>query len=166
MVFESMTEITELIAVLQKSDLIARCPSCNEESKLSEFFMWDGTTKSPEQAKNVIDAHEKGLEKAEQDLEKKEFKIDEGAEQKAIDVGFGKTIEKLIHLHKEFKFPLEDCRFLAEPIDVIIFNGSAQNNVDHITFMEIKSGKARLNTHQKMVKDAINDQNVKVEQIK
>ena len=161
-----MADITDLIAVLQKSDLAARCPRCNEESKLSEFLMWDGTAEHPEQASTVIDAHEKGLEKAEQELEKKEIRIDEGAEKSAASIGFGKTIEKLIHLHKEFKFPLADCRFLAEPIDVIIFNGSAQNSVDHITFMEIKSGKARLNTHQKMVKDAINDQNVKVEQIK
>jgi len=161
-----MADITDLIAVLQKSDLAARCPRCNEESKLSEFFMWDGTQESPEEAKPIIDAHEKGLEKVEQELEKKEIRIDEGAEKSAASIGFGKTIEKLIHLHKEFKFPLEDCRFLAEPIDVIIFNGSAQNNVDHITFMEIKSGKARLNTHQKMVKDAINDQNVLVEEIK
>ena len=161
-----MSEISDLITVLQKSDLIAKCPRCSEESKLSEFLIWDGTGNHPEQANDAIDAHEKELEKAEQELEKKEIRSDEGAEQKAIDVGFGKTIEKLIHLHKEFKFPLEDCRFLAEPIDVIVFNGSAQNNVDHITFMEIKSGKARLNKHQKMVKDAINDQNVKVEQIK
>ena len=160
-----MTEIIDLIAVLQKSDLTAKCSKCGENSKLSEFVMWDGTTEHPEQANDIIDAHEKGLEKLKLDLEKKEIRTDEGAEQKAIDVGFGKTIEKLIHLHKEFKFPLEDCRFLAEPIDVIVFNGSAQNNVDHITFMEIKSGKARLNKHQKMVKDAINDQNVKVEQI-
>ncbi|MBC8252187.1 MAG: hypothetical protein H8E89_11460 [Candidatus Nitrosopelagicus sp.] len=161
-----MSEISDLITVLQKSDLIAKCPRCSEESKLSEFLIWDGTGNHPEQANDAIDAHEKELEKAEQELEKKEIRSDTGAEQKAIDVGFGKTIEKLIHLHKEFKFPLADCRFLAEPIDVIIFNGSAQNSVDHITFMEIKSGKARLNTHQKMVKDAINDQNVKVEQIK
>ena len=160
-----MTEIIDLIAVLQKSDLTAKCSKCGENSKLSEFVIWDGTAEHPEQANAIIDAHESGLEDAEQELEKKEIRIDEGAEQKAIDVGFGKTIEKLIHLHKEFKFPLEDCRFLAEPIDVVIFNGSAQNNVDHITFMEIKSGKARLNKHQKMVKDAINDQNVKVEQI-
>ena len=161
-----MTEITDLIAILQKSDLTAKCPKCNEESKLSEFFMWDGTQESPEEAKPIIDAHEKGLEKAEQELEKKEIRIDEGAAKSAESIGFGKNIEKLIHLHKEFKFPLEDCRFLAEPIDIIIFNGSAQNNVDHITFMEVKSGKARLNTHQKMVKDAINDQNVLVEEIK
>ena len=161
-----MSEISDLIVALQKSDLVAKCPRCNEASKLSEFLMWDGTAKHPDEAKKVIDAHEKGLEKANEDLDKKEIRSDEGAEQKAIDVGFGKTIEKLIHLHKEFKFPIEDCRFLAEPIDVIIFEGSARNSVDHITFMEIKSGKARLNSHQKMVRDAINDQNVIVEELK
>ena len=161
-----MSEISDLIVALQKSDLVAKCPRCNEASKLSEFLMWDGTAKHPDEAKTVIDAHEKGLEKANEDLDKKEIRSDEGAEQKAIDVGFGKTIEKLIHLHKEFKFPIEDCRFLAEPIDVIIFEGSARNSVDHITFMEIKSGKAPLNPHQKMVRDAINDQNVIVEELK
>ena len=161
-----MSEISDLIAVLQKSDLTAKCPRCNEASKLSEFLMWDGTAEHPDKAKKIIDLHEKGLEEANDDLDKKEIRSDEGAEQKAIDVGFGKTIEKLIHLHKEFKFPLADCRFLAEPIDVIIFEGSAKNSVDHITFMEIKSGKARLNSHQKMVRDAINDQNVIVEELK
>ena len=161
-----MSEISDLITVLQESDLTARCSKCNEISKLSEFYMWDGTKPDPEEATEAIDDEEKRLQNAELELEKRKKRIAEVAEKSVIPVGFGKTIEKLIHLHKDFKFPLEDCRFLAEPIDVIIFNGSAQNNVDHITFMEIKSGKARLNTHQKMVKDAINDQNVKVEQIK
>jgi predicted Holliday junction resolvase-like endonuclease len=48
---------------------------------------------------------------------------------------------------------------------VIVFNGAAANNVDHITFMEIKSEKARLNKHQRMIRDAIKDNNVKVEAI-
>ena len=71
----------------------------------------------------------------------------------------------MIHLHKKFNIPLEDCRFLAEPLDVIVFNGAAGNNVNHITFMEIKSGKAVLNKHQRMIRDAIKDNNVKVEEI-
>tara|TARA_B100001123_G_scaffold373492_1_gene438136 strand:+ start:79 stop:246 length:168 start_codon:yes stop_codon:yes gene_type:complete len=53
-----MTEITDLIAALQQSDLTARCPRCNEESKLSEFLMWDGTGNHPEEANNIINAHE------------------------------------------------------------------------------------------------------------
>ena len=84
-----MSEISDLIISLQKSDLVAKCPRCNEASKLSEFLMWDGTAKHPDEAKKVIDVHEKGLEKANEDLDKKEIRSDEGAEQKAIDVGFG-----------------------------------------------------------------------------
>ncbi len=98
-------------------------------------------------------------------LDKQIIRTDEGAEKKAIEVGFGKIIEKIIHLHKDFNIPLEDCRFLAEPLDVIVFNGSSQNNVNHITFMEIKSGAARLNKHQRMIRDAIKDGNVLVEKL-
>jgi|TARA_B100000809_G_scaffold255191_1_gene293383 predicted Holliday junction resolvase-like endonuclease len=98
-------------------------------------------------------------------LDKQIIRSDEGAEKKAIEVGFGKIIEKIIHLHKDFNIPLEDCRFLAEPLDVIVFNGSSQNNVDHITFMEIKTGAARLNKHQRMIRDAIKDGNVLVEKL-
>ena len=50
-------------------------------------------------AKKIIEAHEKGLEKANEDLDKKEIRRDEGAEKSALAIGFGKTIEKLIHLH-------------------------------------------------------------------
>ena len=64
-----MSEISDLIVALQKSDLVAKCPRCNEASKLSEFLMWDGTAKHPDEAKKVIDAHEKGLEKANEDLD-------------------------------------------------------------------------------------------------
>ena len=95
-------------------------------------------------------------------LDKQIIRSDEGAEKKAIEVGFGKIIEKIIHLHKDFNIPLEDCRFLAEPLDVIVFNGSSKNNVDHITFMEIKTGKSPLNKHQRMIRDAIQDHNVLV----
>ena len=41
---------------------------------------------------------------------------------------------------KRFGYPIEDCRFLASPIDYIIFDGAAQGNVSHITFMDIKTG--------------------------
>mgnify|MGYP000380249291 CR=1 FL=1 len=74
-------------------------------------------------------------------------------------------MEKIIHLHKEFNFTLEDCRFLAAPLDFIIFDGAASNKVNHITFMEIKTGKAALNKHQRMIRDAVHDHKVKAEEI-
>ena len=53
-----------------------------------------------------------------------------------------------------------DCRFLAEPIDMIVFDGLSQNNIKQITFMDVKTGKASLQPNQKKIRDAINDHNV------
>jgi predicted Holliday junction resolvase-like endonuclease len=54
-----------------------------------------------------------------------------------------------------------DCRFLAEPIDMMVFNGLSENKIDKISFVEIKTGASPLNTHQRRVRDAITDHNVK-----
>lgn len=160
-----MTEISDLINTLQKSKLNAKCNHCGTSSLLSKYTMFDGTKDFPESIQNIADQYENTLKEKHETLDKQIIRSDKGAEQKAIDVGFGKTMEKIIHLHKDFDIPLDDCRFLAEPLDVIVFNGSSKNNVNHITFMEIKTGAARLNTHQKMIRDAINDHNVLVEKL-
>ena len=160
-----LTEISDLINTLQKSKLNAKCGHCRTSSLLSDYVLFDGTKNFPEDIQNIVNRYESTLKEKHETLDKQIIKSDKGAEKKAIEVGFGKTIEKIIHLHKDFNVPLEDCRFLAEPLDVIVFNGSSKNNVEHITFMEIKTGAARLNDHQKMIRDAIQDHNVLVEKL-
>ena len=160
-----MAEIDDLISDLSNSDLYGTCPNCTKTSKLSEFVMFPVTEEFPEEGKKSKDAYEELFKNKTTDFQTQIKKATEGAEKTSKAVGFGKTIEKMIHLHKKFNIPLEDCRFLAEPLDVIVFNGAAANNVDHITFMEIKSGNARLNKHQNMIKKAIKKNNVKVEAI-
>jgi predicted Holliday junction resolvase-like endonuclease len=160
-----LSEIAKFIDDLQKSSVTARCNHCNNSSPLSKYLLFDGTKDFPDPVQNIIDQYETILKEKHTDLDKQVIRSDEGAEKKAIEVGFGKIIEKIIHLHKDFNIPLEDCRFLAEPLDVIVFNGSSQNNVDHITFMEIKTGAARLNKHQRMIRDAVKDGSVLVEKL-
>ncbi len=160
-----MTEIDDLISSLANSKLYGTCPNCRKPSKLSEFVMFSVTEEFPEEGKKSKAAYEELFENKTTDFQTQIKRATEGAEKTSKAVGFGKTIEKMIHLHKKFNIPLEDCRFLAEPLDVIVFNGAAANNVDHITFMEIKSGNARLNKHQNMIKKAIKKNNVKVEAI-
>ena len=132
---------------------------------MSDYVLFDGTKDFSDDIQKIVDQYETTLKEKHETLDKQIVRSDEGAEKKAIDVGFGKTMEKLIHLHKDFDISLEDCRFLAEPLDVIVFNGSSKNNVDHITFMEIKTGAARLNPHQRMIRDAVHDHNVLVEKL-
>ena len=161
----SLSDIEKFIDDLQYSNVIAKCNHCNTSSPLSQYHLFDGTKDFPDSVQNIIDQYETILQEKHDELKKQVIRSDEGAEKKAIEVGFGKIIEKIIHLHKDFDIPLEDCRFLAEPLDVIVFNGSSQNNVEHITFMEIKTGAARLNKHQRMIRDAVKDGSVLVEKL-
>jgi len=161
---EEQVDISKTILSLQNSDLHAECP-CGEVSPLSDFIIYDGTVSPPDDAKKIHELYEIEYNKKVEELKTRKVSATEGAEKKSLEVGFGKTLEKMIHLHKDFNFPVEDCSFLAEPLDVIIFNGIATNHVNHITFMEIKTGKANLNKHQRMIRDAVHDHKVKAEEI-
>ncbi len=58
---------------------------------------------------------------------------------------------------QNFGIPLCDCRPLFEPVDIIAFNGLGSGKIESITFCEIKTGKARLNPRERMVKEAVED---------
>ena len=161
---KEQADISQIISSLKNSDLNAQCP-CGEVSPLSDFIIYDGTITPPNDAKKIHELYEIHYNKKVEKLKTRKISATEGAEKKSLEVGFGKTIEKMVHLLKDFNFPVEDCSFLAEPLDVIVFNGIAENNVNHITFMEIKTGKATLNKHQRMIRDAVYDHKVKVEEI-
>ena len=99
-------------------------------------------------------------------LETRKVRAQTGSEKKAIEVGMGKIMEKVLPYYKDFTIPLADCRFLAEPIDAVIFEGASKQKIKKISFLEIKTGDATLNGHQKMVKKAIENKNVRAEIIK
>ncbi len=48
---------------------------------------------------------------------------------------------------------------------MIVFEGASENKINHITFLDVKTGNASLNKHQRQVRDAIKDHQVKSEVI-
>jgi predicted Holliday junction resolvase-like endonuclease len=106
------------------------------------------------------------LEEREEELKKRKVSADVMAEKKAIEVGFGKIIEKFIPAYKDLKLQFCECRPLYEPLDLIVFRGLLKKEVDLITFLEIKSGESRLNNHQRMIKKAVLDGKVDLEVLK
>ncbi|MGA3192485.1 MAG: Holliday junction resolvase-like protein [Candidatus Bathyarchaeia archaeon] len=84
----------------------------------------------------------------------------------AIEVGFGKIIEKFLPAYRDLDLQFTECRPLYDPIDVLVFSGLLNRKVDSITFLEIKSGNAKLNNHQKMIRDAVLDKNVDMRVLK
>ena len=159
-------EIEQLIKSFKTSLLVAECPICNEEFKLSEALLFDGMGKFPKPAeeRKLLLLHE--LKKREEELKKRKVSADVIAEKKAIEVGFGKIIEEFIPAYKDLELQFCECRPLYEPLDLIVFKGLLQKKVDLITFLEIKSGESKLNPHQKMIKNAVLDGKVDLEMLK
>jgi len=149
--------IDQLIAQLKSSRLIAECSDCGQSFPLSKAVMFDGLGDFPEAAQLTREAMLSTLQQRLDELKGREHSAGPGAEKKAIEVGIGKIIEKVVPAYKGFGFPICDCRPLFEPIDMIIFNGLSKASVESITFMEIKTGASRLKDHQKLVKDAVCD---------
>ena len=84
-----------LIAELSKSKLIAECP-CGEQFALSDALLFDGLGKAPSKAEGLRLALLSALKERQDALKKQKLSAQEGAEQKAIEVGIGKIVEKII----------------------------------------------------------------------
>jgi predicted Holliday junction resolvase-like endonuclease len=152
-----------LIKNLKTSKLTAKCPKCDGDFKLADSMLFDGTKAFPTEAEEIKQKLLEAFQLREQELKKRKISVDKGAEQKAIDVGFGKIIEKFIPAYKDLNLQFAECRPLFDPIDFIAFDGLLNRKVDFVHFTEIKSGNAKLNTHQKLIKDAIIEKRVNLE---
>ena len=156
-------DILKLINQLKVSKLYAECKECGEEFPLSKAVLFDGLGDFPEPAELKRKQMLEELQTKLDELKKRKVSAGPGAEKKAIEVGIGKIIEKVMPAYQNFGMPISDCRPLFEPIDMIIFNGLSAMSVQSITFMEIKTGKSRLDEHQKLVKEAVSDGKVSVQ---
>ena len=149
----------DLIKDLKSSGLYAEC-TCGKEFKLSDAILFDGLGPFPDIAEIKRGELQDELTRRMDELKKRKLYVDTGAEKKAIEVGFGKIIEKIVPAHRNFKMPPCDCRPLFEPIDLIVFNGMAEMNIDSVTFLEVKTGNSRLSDRERMIRDAVDDKRV------
>ena len=150
----------EIINSLKESDLYAECP-CGAEHRLSDLILFDGTKPFPPEVEEAQRRYEDELITRAAQLEKSQKLATDKATITTRSVNVGKNLEKVLPIMEDFRWKLPDCRFLGDPIDLLTFNGLSENKVDSISFIEVKTGGARLNQHQKQVKDAVEDQRVK-----
>jgi predicted Holliday junction resolvase-like endonuclease len=152
-------DVEQLIRQLKVSNIYAECP-CGEEFKLSDAILFDGTKPFPPEALDVRNQLDSGLKGRDLDLEKRKKLATEKAEITTKAVNVGKSLEKALPTMKDFKWIVPDSKFLGDPIDLMVFNGLSIGNVNSLSFVEVKSGNARLNQHQKSIRDAIEDRRV------
>jgi predicted Holliday junction resolvase-like endonuclease len=135
--------------------LFIRCPCCDGEFKASKALLFDATKPLPKEAESLLAEKRKAHEADKEALAKRKRMIGK-AEITAKAVNIGKIVEKIATVLPGFAARPADCRSLFEPIDFIVFEGlSTSGRVESIHFAELKSGAAKLNEHQKQIRDAI-----------
>lgn len=69
----------------------------------------------------------------------------------------GKISEELVPFLPAFPFQPSDCKFMGAPVDYIVFEGMSENNVTQVSFLEMKTGNAKMNARQRQIKKCIQE---------
>ncbi len=69
--------------------------------------------------------------------------------------------EKIAPLHPEFEYDFKDMTFVGKWVDYIIFDWLNKWNLKEIIFLEIKTGKSRLNKNEKSIKKIVDEKKIK-----
>src|SRR3989344_4972339 len=77
----------------------------------------------------------------------------------------GKFIERFVPFLKKVPFEPSDMHFLGSPIDYIVFEGLHEDNVQRITFVEVKTGESKLTKREKSLKEAVERKKVSWKEI-
>ena len=152
-------DVQKIISELKSGPIIAEC-SCGETFKLKDALLFDGLGKIPSQAQEGEQDLKDEITNLIEDLKKRMTLAKTKAAVTAKAVGLGKNLEKILPTVKGFPMELPDCRFLADPIDFIVFEGLTDNRIRSIQFFEVKTGKAKFTPGQKSIKEAIEDHKV------
>jgi len=76
----------------------------------------------------------------------------------------GQFSEQLAPFLPDFQYLPNECRFIGKPIDLIVFKGMDEKDINEIVFVEVKSGKAKLSPHEKKLKEVIDKKKIRWEE--
>ncbi len=78
----------------------------------------------------------------------------------------GNFSEQLAPYLPDFKYSPTECRFIGKPIDLIVFKGGDQKQIEEVIFVEVKSGDSQLSGQEKNLKEVIQNKRVRWEEYK
>ncbi|MBU2616913.1 MAG: hypothetical protein KKB79_02965 [Nanoarchaeota archaeon] len=76
----------------------------------------------------------------------------------------GHFSEQLAPYLPNFNYLPTECKFLGKPVDFLVFKGMDEKNISEVVFVEVKSGKSKLSTQERSLKDAIEKKSVRWEE--
>lgn len=159
------------------------CPNCDENFTLKKARLFDIRQPYSNKIKNVIANHKASLQKELNNIQREEKmylgKIDKIKEKERLlltrmrnrpkktlittkATNIGQILEKILPTSKNYKFDTRECVSMFKPIDYLAFNGLIKKNVNSISFIEVKTGEARLSPSQNKIKQIINEGNLSI----
>ena len=72
----------------------------------------------------------------------------------------GQFSEQLAPYMPDFPFNPSDCRFIGKPVDLLVFKGMDNKQIEEVIFVEVKTGNSKLNQQEKNLKKAIENKRV------
>src|SRR5438552_19209629 len=92
--------------------------------------------------------------------------IRDDAVQRSLAVTAGKVHEQLIPYLPEFGFNPKDARFLGSPVDLVVFDGLDDGELQRVVFLEIKTGGSALTGRERQVRDVVRARQVEWEELR
>ncbi len=90
--------------------------------------------------------------------------IREEAIKKSRAVLTGQFSEQLAPYLPDFKYSPTEVRFIGKPVDFIVFEGMDEKEITRVVFVEVKTGKSGLSTHERKLRDVIKEGKVEWEE--
>jgi len=84
-------------------------------------------------------------------------KIKAEAIKKSRAVIGGQFSEQLAPFLPDFPYKPTECTFIGKPIDILVFKGMDDKEISEVKFIEIKSGRSNLSTHERKLRNAIQE---------
>lgn len=90
--------------------------------------------------------------------------IREAAIKQSRSVLAGQFSEQLAPYLPDFPYSPSEARFVGKPIDFIVFKGLDNKAPEEVVFVEVKSGKSRMNETERKLKEVIDNKKVRWEE--
>ncbi len=140
--------------------IVGICPECGEAAPLTAWNLFY-LDQYPHGVSDMVDV----LKSAPDELEReyKEMKKSSTVDlmKRSVRIHVGQAVEQVAPGLASFPYNSADCRSVFKPIDYIVFDGLTNyDRIKRIHFIDVKTGSAKLNKHEKQIAKAIDNKKV------
>lgn len=156
-----MDAVERMIRRLQSErGLRAVCPRCGRDFPVRQALLFPARGPYPEPVEQGLRRWKEELQSRRREIVQRRQRARLAPGRSRIATETGQLLEVLVPV-RQGEVPHREWRPLGDPIDFLVFPGLSRGKVEAVRFVEVKTGTATLNQHQRMVEEAV--QNGRVE---